>query len=106
MPLEGVLGPNRGLDDAEGYSIASPDAICVNRHGQLLVSSGSTVLLVRQWGQEPEHWGSFDAPVSALAVSAGGRVAVGLADGRVVVREAAGERLPGWNSIAQPARRR
>jgi hypothetical protein len=96
MPLEGVLGPNRGLDDAEGYSIARPEAIGVTRHGQLLVSSGSTVLSVRQWGQEPEQWGSFDAPVSALAVSAGGRVAIGLADGRVVVCDASGERLPGW----------
>ena len=96
MPLEGALGPNGRLDDADAISIAKPEAVCVNRDGQLLVSSGSNVLLIQQWGKEPELWGSFDAPVSALAVSAGGRVAVGLAGGRIAVRDAEGELLSGW----------
>lgn len=96
MPLEGALGPNSRLDDADAFAIANPEAICVNRDGQLLVSSGSNVLLVRQWGKEPEPWGNFAAPVSALAVSESGRVAVGLAGGRIVVCEASGEPVPGW----------
>ena len=90
MPLEGALGPNGRLDDAEAFPVAKPEAICVNRDGQLLVSSGCDVLLIPHWGREPELWGSFDAPVSALAASAGGRVAVGLSGGRIVVRDAAG----------------
>jgi hypothetical protein len=102
LPLEGALGPNGRLDDADGFAIPKPDAICVDRRGQLLVSSGSTVLLVRQWGKEPERWATFDAPVSALAVSEGGRVATGLADGRVVVRDASGEALPGWTPSFSP----
>jgi len=96
MPLEGALGPNRRLDDADGFAVAKPEAVCVNRDGQLLLSSGSDVLLLRQWGKKPEHWASFDAAISALTVDESGRVAIGLADGRVLVRDAAGQPLPGW----------
>lgn len=102
MPLEGALGPNGRLDDAEAFAIAKPEAVCVNRDGQLLVSSGSNVFLVQQWGKEPERWGSFDARVSALTVSEGGRVAVGLAGGRIVVRDASGEPVPGWTPSLNP----
>ena len=102
MPLEGALGPNSRLDDADALAIAKPDAVCVNRDGHLLASSGSEVLLIRQWGEKPERWASFDAPVSALAVSEGGQVAVGLAGGRVVVRGPSGEASPGWTPSSPP----
>jgi hypothetical protein len=100
MPLEGALGPNGRLDEAEAFPIAQPDAVCVNRDGHLLLSSGSRVLRIRQWGEEPEIWAIFDAPVSAIAVSEGGRVAVGLAGGRIAVRDAAGDTPSGWKSAS------
>jgi hypothetical protein len=96
MPLEGALGPNSRLDEAQAFPIAKPEAVCVNHDGHLLVSSGSNVLRVRQWGEAPEIWGIFDSPVTALAVSEGGRVAIGLCGGRIVVRDAAGDTLSGW----------
>jgi hypothetical protein len=102
MPLEGALGPNGRLDDADAVAIARPEAICVNRDGQLLVSSGANVLLMQHWGKEPELWASFDAPVSALAVSEGGRVAVGLSGGRIIVGDAAGKPLSGWTLSSSP----
>ena len=102
MPLEGALGPNSRLDDADAFVIAEPDFICVDRDGHLLVSSGSDVLLIRDWGQAPERWASFDAPVSALAVSGGGQVAIGLAGGRLVVRGPSGENSPGWTPSSHP----
>jgi hypothetical protein len=102
MPLEGALGPNGRLDDADAVPIAKAEAICVNRDGRLLVSSGSNVLLIQHWGKEPELWGSFEAPVSALAVSEGGRIAVGLSGGRIVVHNAAGQPLSGWTLSSSP----
>jgi hypothetical protein len=102
MPLEGALGPNSRLDDVDAIAIAKPDALCVNGDGHLLASSGSDVLLIRQWGEKPERWPSFDAPVSALAVSEGGQVAIGLAGGRLVVRGASGEVSPGWTPSSPP----
>jgi hypothetical protein len=102
MRLEGALGPNNRLDDADAIAIAKPDAVCVNRDGHLLASSGSEVLLIRQWGEKPEPWASFDAPVSALAVSEAGQVAVGLAGGRVVVCGPSGEASPGWRPSSPP----
>jgi hypothetical protein len=102
MPLEGALGPNSRLDNCDAFAMAKPDAICVNRDGQLLVSSGSSIFIIRQWGKAPEHWRSFDAPVSALAVSEDGRVAVGLAGGRIAVCSPSGETLRGWNPSSNP----
>lgn len=102
MTLEGVLGPNGRLDEADAMPIAAPEAICVNSAGELLASSGSDVLRIRRWGDMPELWGRFDGPVSALAASAGGRVAVGLAGGRMAVRDASGRDLPGWTPADRP----
>ncbi len=102
MPLEGALGPNGRLDEAEAIPIAGPEVICVTPDGQLLVSSGCNVLRIWHWGKEPESWARFDAPVSALAVSEGGNIAVGLADGTFAVRNAAGEALPGWSPSPGP----
>ena len=102
MTLEGVMGPNGRLDDADAVPMAAPEAVCVNPAGELLASSGSNVFRIQQWGKEPELWGSFDAPVSALAASEGGRVAVGLSGGRIVVRNASGEPLSGWTPTSGP----
>jgi hypothetical protein len=56
MPLEGALGPNSRLDDADALAIAKPDALCVNGDGYLLASSDLEVLLIRRWGETPERW--------------------------------------------------
>ena len=107
MTLEGGLGPNGRLDDADALPIAKPEAICVNRDGQLLVSSGSDVLLIRQWGQEPERWGSFDAPVSALAVKRGraaSRSVLPAAASSLRTRRA--NASPGWTPSSSSARDR
>jgi len=85
------------LDQAEAFALSQAEAICVTRDGWLLASSGSNVFQIERWGDKPELWAKFEAPVSALAVSPGGRVAVGLSDGRIFVRDASrGEALPGW----------
>ena len=102
MPLEGALGPNGRLDDADAIAVAKPQAVCVNRDGHLLVSSGASVLRIPQWGKEPEIWGRFDAPVTALAASEGGRIAVGLSGGAIAVRGEAGEPLAGWTPASGP----
>jgi hypothetical protein len=102
MSLEGALGANGHLDDAEALPVSAPEALCVDRAGHLLVSSGSSVLRLERWGAEPELWASFDAPVSALAVSESGCVAVGLSGGRVRFRDASGRPLPDWAISAAP----
>jgi hypothetical protein len=102
MSLEGALGPNSRLDDADAFAISKPDAVCVNGDGHLLVSSGSEVLLMRQWGQAPERWANFDAPVTALAVSGSGHVAIGLVGGRLVIRGPSGEASQGWTPSTHP----
>lgn len=84
LTLEGALGPNDRLDQAPAMAVADPAAICV-LDGALLVASGNRVLRLPGWAAVPEVWRVFDAPVTALAVSAGGRVAVGLGDRLAVV---------------------
>lgn len=96
MTLEGVLGPNGGLDDARGMRIEAPDALAVAADGRLLFSSGCRVMALRSWEAEPEALAAFDAPVTALCCAPRGLVAVGLAGGRVAVLDASGRAAEGW----------
>jgi hypothetical protein len=102
MSLEGALGANSRLDDADALPVTAPEAICVDRAGHLLISSGSNVFRLERWGKDPELWTSFEAPVSALAVSESGRVAVGLSGGRIRFCDASGQPLPDWTISASP----
>lgn len=100
MTLEGVLGPNSLLDDAAGMRVQGPGALCVSSKGNLLFSSGKGICSLSKWGDEPEVWAEFDAPVSALCMSPGGLVAVGLEGGRLSVRDGAGQPSEGWTHLA------
>ena len=92
MTLEGMLGPNGRLDEAAGMRVEAPDALCVMPDGRLLLSSGRDVLALGKWGATAEIWSEFDRPVTALACSAGGLVAIGLAGGGFTVRDGSGAR--------------
>ena len=96
MTLEGVLGPNGRLDAAAGMRVEAPDALCAAADGRLLVSSGARVMALDAWGGAPQAWATFDAPVTALCQGPGGLVAVGLAGGRLAVRDASGRPVDGW----------
>lgn len=96
MTLEGVLGPNSRLDDAPGLPVASPNALCVAKDGQLLFTSGTAVHALQRWGAEPLLWKAFDRPVTALCCSPGGLVTVGLASGQILVFDSGGQRVSGW----------
>lgn len=96
MTLEGVLGPNTFIDDAEGMAFASPKALCRHVDGRLLVASNNAVLALSAWGKQPEAWAEFAMPVIALCASPGGQVAIGLADGTITVCDMAGAVTDGW----------
>src|SRR5271165_375108 len=96
MTLEGVLGPNSRLDEAAGFRVNAPDAICVVSDGRLLFSSANSVFSLRGWGEAPLLWAEFDSSVSALAAAPDGRVAVGFRNGELVVCEGGGRRVAGW----------
>jgi hypothetical protein len=100
MTLEGALGPNDRLDAASAMPAPNPDALAICADGALLFSSGASVLRLRAWGQAPEPFAEFEAPVTALASSPGGRVAAGLSGGALRVLDAAGHPLSGWNPPA------
>ncbi|MDP2119041.1 MAG: hypothetical protein Q8K28_03990 [Hoeflea sp.] len=96
MTLEGVLGPNTVIDDAEGLKVEAPQALCVVDGSRLLISSGNAVLAISRWGDQPQPWCVFDQPVTALSASPAGTVGIGLADGSFSVRDRAGSVLAGW----------
>ena len=100
MTLEGALGPNDRLEAASAMRAPAPDALSVAADGSLLFSSGASVLKLRAWGQPPEPFAQFPAPVTALAGSPGGRVAVGLSGGALSVLDPAGRPLSGWRPPA------
>lgn len=99
MTLEGALGPNRRLDQAEGRAVAAPQALCVAGGGGLMVSSGHSVQLLADWNAALTPWRDFPRPVTALAADASGAtIAVGLAGGGLVVCDITGAELSAWNA--------
>ena len=88
--MDGVLRPNNRLDEAETLTaIQQPDNV-VTLDGALLFSSGNTVFRFpsdHKAGDGPQVLRQFEKPVTALAVSPDGVVAVGI--------EATGIRLVG-----------
>lgn len=95
MTLEGVLGPNSRLDEAAAMPVDRPDALAVTTDGRLVFSSGQSVCFLNRWGEVPTQHGRFAQPVTALAVSYGGLVAVGLAGGGIHIHDLSG-RPAGW----------
>jgi hypothetical protein len=100
MTLEGVLGQNNRLDDADGVAVEAPEAICIAGDGSLLVSSGKRVLSLARWGEAARQWAVFEQPVSALCASPGGLAAVGLEGGQVIVCGREGRPVEGWSTRA------
>ncbi|MBO6718290.1 MAG: hypothetical protein JJ913_10075 [Rhizobiaceae bacterium] len=100
MTLEGVMGPNGRLDDAEGMSVDAPQALCVAGDGGLLFSSGNEVRQLSRWGAKAKKWAAFDSAVTAMCTSAGGLVAIGLRGGSVVVLGPDGKAASGWAETA------
>jgi hypothetical protein len=91
MTLEGILGPNSRLDDAKAIPAERPDALAVAADGRLLFSSGHSVYSLAHWGDAPRPWARFEHPVSALATSPVGLVAIGLSGGGVGVYDVSGQ---------------
>lgn len=101
MTLEGILGPNSRLDEADALAVAMPNALAVAANGCLLVSSGESVCMIDRWGEIPSLWMEFDYSVTALATSPGGHVAIGLENGEVRVHRFADQQLA-WAVAAVP----
>ena len=87
-PMDGALRPNTALDDsaAELLEAAAPDNLAaVGEH--ILYSTGGDLLRLPAYGEAaPMTVARFDAPVSALACSSDGAIAIGLGDGRIVIK--------------------
>ncbi len=79
--MDGVLRPNNRLDEAETLTpIQEPDNV-VTLDGKLLFSSGNTVFRLaadHKAGDAPQVFRQFEKPVTALAVSPDGALAVGM----------------------------
>lgn len=87
-PMDGALRPDAALDEAPVLAACrAPDNLCFDG-AQVLFSSGPEILaLPTAPGAKPATIGRFEANVAALAVAPGGRIAVALADGRLLLRD-------------------
>lgn len=85
MTLEGVLGPNTLLEEAEGRPAQGARAIALAADGALLVTSGADLMWVPHWQAKAETVHRAPAPILALAVSPGGCVAMACEGGALVV---------------------
>lgn len=82
--MDGALKPNEALDAMEpAFELAGVDNLTAGPGGALWASQGSDLL--RLDGGTPVTQARFSSPISALAVSDAGRLAVGLTGGRVLL---------------------
>jgi hypothetical protein len=87
-PMDGALRPNTALDDgaAELLEATAPDNLTAGG-GHVFYSSGSDLLRLPAYSEgRPAAVARFDAPVSALACSADGAIAIALDDGRILLK--------------------
>jgi hypothetical protein len=84
LTLEGSLGPNDRLDEADAIPVTAPETICVAGDA-LLISSGRDLYRLETWGAPLERVQSFEAGSPALTASPEGQVAVALAGGQLQV---------------------
>jgi hypothetical protein len=101
-PMDGALKPNTALDDAPVVlEVAAPDNLCSDGD-RLLFSSGDKVFALQSDKVVEVH--SFDAPVTALAVSPAGDLAIGLDNGELglMPRDGSPRELPATANLACP----
>jgi sugar lactone lactonase YvrE len=101
-PMDGALKPNTALDDAAvALEVAAPDNLCSDGD-RLIFSSGDRVFALD--GDKVEEIQSFDAPVTALAVSPTGDLAIGLDNGELGLMPRGGNPrdLPATANLACP----
>jgi len=92
-PMDGALRPNTALDDgaAELLEATAPDNLS-GGGGHVFYSSGSDLLRLSAHGEGgPAAVARLDAPISALACSADGALAIALDDGRILLKGGAAD---------------
>lgn len=91
-PMDGALRPNQLIEEApERLAISSPDDLA--QFGEsVVVSSGNTVHKLLPNGQAA-ILASYDSPVTALAGSAGGALAIALGSGEIHLLDGVHDRL-------------
>jgi len=106
-PMDGALKPNTALDDAPAaVEIDAPDNLCGDAShgdgGRLVFSSGDKVLALQ--GGKLQEIQSFDAPVTALAMSPAGDLAIGLDNGELglIPSDGSPRELPATANLACP----
>ncbi|TPM93656.1 hypothetical protein [Mesorhizobium sp. B2-1-3A] len=83
-PMDGALSPNQVIEGSPlALEAKSPDNL-ISDGSSILFSSGNEVRSLR--GSSSESVATFDSPVTALAARPGGGFAVGLDDGRVLLK--------------------
>jgi Strictosidine synthase len=89
-PMDGALRPNTALDEAAVLAeCPAPDNLCFDGR-QVLFASGREILaLPEAGGRKLPVLAEFETGIAALAASPGGRIAVGLAHGGLLIRDGA-----------------
>jgi hypothetical protein len=91
-PMDGALRPNTALDDGavELLEAAAPDNLAT-AGGQVFYSTGNDLLRLPAPGGTAAAVARFDAPVSALACSVDGAIAIALDSGRILLNGGAAD---------------
>lgn len=94
-PMDGALKPNTALEEANVISeVPLPDNLVVDEEAMLFSSDKRLFSVPAESEVRASELARFEVPVTALAVSPGGHMAIGLDDGQVLIWDGLGEKRP------------
>ena len=94
-PMDGALKPNTALEEANLVSeVPVPDNLVVDEEAMLFSSNNRLFSVPAESEVRASQLARFEVPITALAVSPGGHMAIGLDDGQVLVWDGLGEKRP------------
>jgi hypothetical protein len=102
-PMDGALRPNTRLDEARVVVEAPAADNLVLDGARILYSSGGDLFALPSAGGAPGRLDRFAVPITALAAAPDGGLAIGLDDGRIILRAAGGERTLSPDAFADAA---
>lgn len=92
-PMDGALKPNTALDEATVIAeVAGPDNLVVDEDALLFTTGKRLYSVPAEAEVRASELARFEVPITALAISPGGRMAIGLDDGTLLLWDGQGDK--------------
>jgi hypothetical protein len=94
-PMDGALKPNTALDEANVIAeVKAPDNLVADEDALLFTTGKRLYSVPAEAEVRANELARFEVPITAVAISPGGKMAIGLDDGQVLLWDGLGDKRP------------